>query len=69
MLSHLIDYIDSNHLEEWFHTFKIWTNRFRLSWLGSGLVIVECCQQFKRYYNKHCVKQAPDSKMPSEVLS
>ncbi|NHN42935.1 IS6 family transposase [Halorubellus sp. JP-L1] len=68
-LSGQVEYSDRNHVEKWFHTFKMRTDRFHTSWVGSRPAVAEWCQRFKRYYNQHRPNQALDGRTPAEVLN
>ncbi|GAA0197573.1 hypothetical protein GCM10009000_009090 [Halobacterium noricense] len=50
-LSGRLDYSLRNHVERWFQTFKVRTDRFHTSWVGSRPAARRWFQQFKRYYN------------------
>jgi len=46
-LSGQVEYSDRNHVEKWFHTFKMRTGRFHSCWVGSRPAVAEWCQQFR----------------------
>ncbi|WP_436927566.1 IS6 family transposase [Halosimplex amylolyticum] len=68
-LSGRVDYTDRNHIEKWFHTFKMRSDRFHTRWVGSQRAVTEWCHQFRRYYNHQRPNQALDGKTPVEVLN
>ena len=68
-LSGRVEYSDRNHIEKWFHTFKMHSDRFHTSWVGSRTAVTEWCQQFRRYYNQQRPNQALEGKTPAEVLN
>lgn len=68
-LSGRVEHYDRNHIEKWFHTFKMRTDRFHTCWVGSRPAVQEWCQQFKRYYNRERPNQALNGKTPAEVLN
>jgi len=51
-LSGRVERHDRNHIEKWFHTFKMRTDRFHTCWVGSRPVVREWWQQFRWYYNR-----------------
>jgi putative transposase len=62
------DYTDRNHIERWFQTFKVRTDRFHTSWVGSRQAVREWCRQFRRYYNRHRPHQALNGRTPAELI-
>lgn len=62
------DYTDRNHIERWFQTFKVRTDRFHTSWVGSRQAVREWCRQFRRYYNYQRPHQALDGRTPAELI-
>jgi len=68
-LSGRVEYSDRNHIEKWFHTFKMRTDRFHSCWVGSRPAVAEWCQQFKCYYNRQRPNQALNGKTPVKVLN
>ncbi|KOX92439.1 IS6 family transposase [Haloarcula rubripromontorii] len=68
-LSGRVEHADRNHIEKWFHTFKMRSDRFHTSWVGSRRAVTEWCQQFRQYYNQQRPNQALDGKTPVEVLN
>jgi putative transposase len=68
-LSGRVERHDRNHIEKWFHTFKMRTDRFHTCWVGSRPVVREWWQQFRWYYNRKRPNQALNWKTLAEVLN
>jgi putative transposase len=62
-----VNYTDRNLIEKWFHTLKMWVDRFHTSWVGSRSSVHEWLEQFMHYYNRHRPHQAPDGRTPIEA--
>ncbi len=67
-LSGRLDYTDRNHIERWFQTFKVRTDRFQTSWVGSRQAVREWCRQFRRYYNRQRPHKALNGRIPAELI-
>lgn len=67
-LSGHLDYTTRNHIEKWFHTLKMRTDRFHTSWVGSRPAAREWLQQFRRYYNRLRPHQALDDQSPVKLI-
>ncbi len=63
-----LDYSLRNHVERWFQTLKVRTDRFHTSWVGSRSAVRRWLQQFKRYYNHDRPHQALNGRTPAEVI-
>ena len=67
-LSGRLDYSMRNLIGKWFHTFKMRTDCFHTSWVGSRTAVRRRLQQFRLYYNRHRPHQSLDGKTPAEVI-
>lgn len=53
-------YTDRNHIERWFQTLKVRTDRFHAIRVGSRQAVRDWCRHFRRYYNHQRPHQALD---------
>lgn len=67
-LSCRFDYTDRNHIEKWFHTLRIRTDRFHTSWVGSRSAVSRWLRTFRHYYNRHRPHQSLNGHAPIEVI-
>jgi len=67
-LSSRRDYTGRNHIERWFQSIKLRTDRFHTSWVGSRQAVREWCWQFRCYYNRQRPHQALDGRTPAEFV-
>ncbi len=67
-LSGRLDYTTRNLIEKWFHTFKMRTDRFHTSWVGSRTAVRRWLHQFRLYYNRHRPHQSLNEHPPAEVI-
>ena len=67
-LSGRLDYTTRNLIEKWFHAFKMGTDRFHTSWIGSRTAVRRWPHQFRLYYNRHRPHQSLYGHPPAEVI-
>ena len=67
-LSGRVDYTDRNLIEKWFHTLKMWVDRFHNSWVGSRQSARQWLALFVHYYNHLRPHQSLDGRTPVEEV-
>jgi hypothetical protein len=68
LLSGQVDYTDRNLVEKWFHTLKMWVDRFHNSWVGSRQSVRQCLALFMHYYRYLRPHQSLDGRTPVEEV-
>ena len=67
-LSGQLNYTHRNHIEKWFQTVTMRTDRFHSFWRGSQSSAKRWLRRFRHYYNRNRPNQALDGRTPAEEV-
>ena len=67
-LSGQLNYTHRNHIEKWFQTVTMRTDRFYSFWRGSQSSAKRWLRRFRHYYNRNRPNQALDGRTPAEEV-
>ena len=67
-LSGQLNYTHRNHIEKWFQTVTMRTDRFHSFWQGSQSSAKRWLRRFRHYYNRNRPNQALDGRTPAEEV-